>query len=709
MLEQLRKSGASIFIYLIFGLLIVIFVINFAPNAGSGKGGGGCAGTGGVLTVGGSKVNDSAYHVAYAANKYSGRQKVYAALEMLVRRELLADAASEHGLHVTNAAVEAEMKKGYFFFAGFRIPDYTVNPQGGPQFVSEHSFFDDVDGEKYFNFGKFKGWVNSLNVSIGSYYDEQARAMQASLMQELLADSVRVSREEALTDYLFENNTVTYDAVTFSPASYKAAIRLTEADVTRFLTGHEAEVKKKYADEERTYKATKPKLKLRSIFIAKAEPAAPTPAPTDDKKPADGAKPADGTKPADGAKPADDKKPEAPKAGAAPAKPVGLPIEEAKAKLEAARTAITAGKLKFADAAKQLSTDELAKLNGGDLGWRLVENAQLGEQAANDAVKALKVGELTAVIVTDTGAFLVTAEDKREGDLSYDQVKAEIASELAKDVWSKEAAKRAALDALAAAHAGTGKNLGDLFQREANTEQEQQRMQRMIEQQMQQQQHGSITRESKDVPANWQAEEAPTTGGGSAAPAAGSAAPAAGSAAPAAGSAAPAAGSAAGSAAPAAGSPATTPAPVSPLEPSKDVLPAFGDAAKPKVMSQGPAPRGKQLPGLGDSKEAITALFDELTAGMLAKQVYETQDGYVLIQLTEKSAPKVEDFDKIADKEISALRAVRGRMAVESWLKARCEALAKDGKISPRAELVHETDEAGKPLPQVYRPCMSFR
>ena len=40
MLEQLRKSGASIAIYLIFGLLIIIFVINFAPNAGQGKGGG---------------------------------------------------------------------------------------------------------------------------------------------------------------------------------------------------------------------------------------------------------------------------------------------------------------------------------------------------------------------------------------------------------------------------------------------------------------------------------------------------------------------------------------------------------------------------------------------------------------------------------------------------------------------------------------------
>ena len=34
MLESMRRQGASIFIYLIFGLLIVIFVINFGPQGG---------------------------------------------------------------------------------------------------------------------------------------------------------------------------------------------------------------------------------------------------------------------------------------------------------------------------------------------------------------------------------------------------------------------------------------------------------------------------------------------------------------------------------------------------------------------------------------------------------------------------------------------------------------------------------------------------
>lgn len=698
MFETLRKSGASIFIYLIFGLLIVIFVINFAPNAG--QGGGGCMGAStNAVTVDGVKANQTAYKIAYSGNQYNGRQKVYVALEYLIRRELLAQAASERGIRVTGDLVDEEIKKGFFFVGGQRQNLGTM-------------LFDEVDGERFFNFGKLKNWVSSLNVSLNSYKDEQARGLQAALMAELIQDSVRVSREEALASYLFENNTVTYDAVAFSPDAYRDAMRLTEADLQRFISTHEDEVKKKWTELERTYKATKPALKLRSIFIAKSEPAAATP-PTDDKKPADGAAtpaPADGAKPADAAaKPADK---------TAAVKAVGMPIEEAKTKLEAARAAIAGGKQKFADAAKQLSTDEAAKASGGEIGWRPLENASMGDKAVNDAIKTLKPGEMTPVITTDTGAYLVIAEDKREGDLTYDQVKTEIATDLAKDVWSKEAAKRAALDALTAARSGTAKPLDQLFERQINIEQERRRMQEQINRQMQNQKQGSIVTESKDIPASWQAEEpAPSagSGGSTAAPAAGSATKPATpdvTAVPVSGSAAiPTAGAGSGSAA--ATTTATAPAAAAPaadLTPSKDVLPSFGEIAKPKVISQGPVPRLKELPVVGGSKEAIAALFDDLTPGMIGKSVYVTDEGsYVVIQLTEKSAPKVEEFEKVADEELRGLREQRAVLAVEEWLKQRCEALAKDGKIKPLGDLITETDDKGQPLPAVYRPCMSFR
>src|SRR5262245_21174391 len=74
MLENLRRQGASIFIYLIFGLLIAIFVINIGPGSGK-RGDGGCSGrTNTILTVDGYDSTQTAYHVAYSGQNYVYQQ-----------------------------------------------------------------------------------------------------------------------------------------------------------------------------------------------------------------------------------------------------------------------------------------------------------------------------------------------------------------------------------------------------------------------------------------------------------------------------------------------------------------------------------------------------------------------------------------------------------------------------------------------------------
>ncbi|HEY4180558.1 MAG TPA: SurA N-terminal domain-containing protein [Kofleriaceae bacterium] len=674
MLESLRKQGASIAVYLIFGLLIVIFVINFAPNAGQGRGGGGCMGQGGVdLTVDGSKVSHTAWQVAMANNAKGSRQKVYNALEFLIRREILAQEAEKRGLRVNGDMVDAELKKGFFFFAAQR-------QRGG--------WFEEAGEEKIFSLDKLKGFVsNALSLrSLGAFREEQTRSMQAALMAEYLMDTVHVSRDEALSDFLFAKNTITYDSVAFEATPYKAAMHLTEADAARFLTGHEADVKAKFTADERTYKATKPAYKLRSICIAKAEvPAAtpPAPAPTDGAGSGSAAAPA----PAPTPTPA---KVEAPKPGT-------MAIEDAKKKLEEARTQIAAGKLTFEEAAKLLATDPVAKAIGGYIGWRTVDNAQLGDKLLNDAVKAAKVGEMTPVTAIDSGVCLVKVDEKREGDLTFDQVKNEIAYDMAKDVWSKEAAKRAALAAYADATAGNAKNLEQVFPQDPELVKKkmQDQMMEQIQQQMQQQgmkaeKSGFIPAPMKDVPAAWYADaNGSSAGSGSAA---GSAAPAgAGS------------GSAAASTPPA----ATTTKPTA-LVASTDQLPEFGEVAKPFLSSDGPVPRGNNLPVIGDNKEAITALFDEMTPGMLGKKVYEVKDAYVLLQLKDKQAADTKEFDKDAGERIEELREVRAAMFLDQWLAAKCQALAKDGQIKPSPDHIRETDDNGKPLPTVYKPCFSF-
>jgi hypothetical protein len=164
----------------------------------------------------------------------------------------------------------------------------------------------------------------------------------------------------------------------------------------------------------------------------------------------------------------------------------------------------------------------------------------------------------------------------------------------------------------------------------------------------------------------------------------------------------------AGSGSAAAPAPPPPPAPTV-VEASTDVLPPLGEIPKAKVSRLGPSPRQAKMPGIGGAKGAVDALFDEVEPGGLAKHVYEGDGGnFVVVQLITRSQPKVEEFEKIADAEITRMREARGKAALGQWLKARCDTLAKAGKIKPAAERIRETDDKGNPAPTVYHPCMYF-
>jgi hypothetical protein len=145
------------------------------------------------------------------------------------------------------------------------------------------------------------------------------------------------------------------------------------------------------------------------------------------------------------------------------------------------------------------------------------------------------------------------------------------------------------------------------------------------------------------------------------------------------------------------------------IEASKDVLPQFGEIPKPKLNRLGPSPRQTKMPGVGATKPAIDALFDELAPGNLAKQAYEGDAGtYVVLQLINRLQPNAAEFDKTADAEIARMQEARGKATLREWLKGRCETLNKAGKIKPAADRIRETDDKGNPTPTVYRPCMYF-
>ena len=95
---------------------------------------------------------------------------------------------------------------------------------------------------------------------------------------------------------------------------------------------------------------------------------------------------------------------------------------------------------------------------------------------------------------------------------------------------------------------------------------------------------------------------------------------------------------------------------------------------------------------------------------MLAKQVYEGDGGYIVVQLITRSSPKVDGLrqGRRSRSSRSSARA-RAQAFLEDWLKERCEKLVKDGKITPNPGSSARPTTRASRCRVTYQPCMSFQ
>jgi hypothetical protein len=666
MLEDTRKRGATIAIYVIFGILIAVFVINFGPQ--SVGGGQGCkAGQQQLqVTIGGQDYGMNTWRWAYnTRGSGSYEQRATAALDGLVRRELLAQEAERRGLAIPESVVDDKIKLGEVWVMGEKVD--------GKQIYFE-------DGE-FFNYKMLlSNLVQRFGLTIGTFKSEQRRELLAAAMEQILASGGHASKDEVFALWLHSQRTVTFDVVGFAADDYRDKMVLTDADVTRYLAAHDAEVKAKYeADKGTQYTATVPKVRVRRVFIARQPPPAEPPA--------------------DPAKPPEDKK-------------VEVKPDPAQAKLEAARKDIVAKKKTIADVARALDSDELVKNKGGDLGWKLPDAHDLGDALLTEALKKLTPGgEPSPVIETPAGFYILAVEAKREGDLAYDAVKQEIAASLATDFYADEAAKRAARAALEDAKK-SGKKLEELYEKAEprmpdispeersrqmqeqlrimkeelsdpdKTEEEKEQLRQIIQLlESGQLGMGPFEIESGDIPAAWE-----QAGG------------------------------------PSAGAPMVPDEPPAPkvLAATADTLPKVVGLDKPRVERIGPMPRDRErIVDVGKSAELMTALFETLTPGALGDKVYvvdgeeNTVSGhtlagarrYVVVQLVERPDADVARFEEQAETLVRREEEDRGRELVSAWLVARCNELVAKQEIKIANDILTTRDEKGEARTFQYGAC----
>ncbi len=243
-------------------------------------------------------------------------------------------------------------------------------------------------------------------------------------MRQLVAASVRVSPEEVQHRYQTENNKVDIAYVAFPSSTYRDDIELTPADIDAYLAAHDADLKAQYDKDAARWKGREKEVRVRDIYVKSEK--APTPALRASLR--------------------------ARVLGARSPRRPGKP-DAARAKADAALAKIKGGQ-DFAAVAKATSEDPRFAKRGGDLGWRPLRALRLGE-SVSAAVTGLKKGDLSDVLTTPDSYVIVQLLDSREGDLTYDQVKRDLAEEAARDDKAKAAAKADADKAFAAAKAGT--------------------------------------------------------------------------------------------------------------------------------------------------------------------------------------------------------------------------------------------------------------
>jgi peptidyl-prolyl cis-trans isomerase D len=407
MLDVFRRQSRSILIYVFFGIIIAVFVINFGPQ--SQGCGGASAHQGMAAKVGSQELSDGAFYFGWfvynGPNMRPERAKALRLKERimnkLIERELFAQEAERLGLSVSPRDVEEMLEDGRMVVLGVR-----QNVRG---WIFKKDVFDKHLLERFVQY--------QLNMSLKRFIEEERREMLAERMRELVRAATRVSPDEVQRAYDQEHTKVNLEFVRFDPHKVDAPPP-TAAAIDAFLKDKKKEVEAYYKSHSYEFTKLPPQARLSQILFR---------APRD-------------------------------------AKPAVAKAKEAAAKAALAR--LQKGE-DFATLAAKLSDDAATKAQGGALGWKEIGRLEL-DPAAKKKITDAKVGLLGEVLRSDQGFLIVKIDAKREGDLKLEQVEREIAEKILTTEGRKAHAKELAEETLKKLEAGA--KLATLFQKKPEEE-----------------------------------------------------------------------------------------------------------------------------------------------------------------------------------------------------------------------------------------------
>jgi len=390
MLDVMRKHSRSFIIYIFFGIIIAVFVVNMGPQSA------GCTSTTVIAgKVEGTTISPTQFNYALTATGILQRfQNMPESLlsrmrgqvmDQLIVRELLADNALELGFRISEDEINDMLVKGRFLALG--------RPQ--PMVRNDDGKFD---------YDLFSRWVRyRFGLTVKKFKADQRRELLADKVRSLMRTSIKVSEEEVKTDYIHRNTKAELSYVRFSPVEYRAKVKVTPQMITKFLAQKKKKVESYYSTNKTAYEKLPKQVQVRILRI----------------KTSGGA---DGEK------------------------------QAARLKAEALHQRIKGGEA-FAKVAESESDDADTRAMGGLVGWRNADSPGLGKKA-DKALAKLNKGQLSQLIEEEDGFSILKLMGRRQGDLKLAQVQEEIATELLQEEEAKNLAFRDAESYIKRAKAG---------------------------------------------------------------------------------------------------------------------------------------------------------------------------------------------------------------------------------------------------------------
>ena len=408
MLEQMRKSSQSLLIYVLFGIVIAVFIINFGPQSRGGSCESTMANDHYAAKVSGQLVtrNDFRYGflvlggAQYPAQMAKQQRLKETVMDKLIERELLAAEAERLGYVISDEQVEDQIGEAKLIGLGY--------PRTVPRMTK--------DGK--FNYDAFKNFVQfELGVTPQGFIDEQKKELLAARVRDLLRSSVTVSPNEVKADFLRKSLQVNLEYVRFAARDGDEAVQPTPAQIAEYAAKNEAKLKAMYDERKFVYENVPKERHLRQIMVK-----LPPDAKADVEKAAE-------------------KRAE----GIAARVKKGEPFEKV---------------------ARETSDDAAAKARGGDLGWRGQGASNLPAEQEKQLLAA-KPGDVVGPLKGAGGFYVTKVEGAREGNVPFDKVKLELAEENVRAEGAGARAKARAEAALALARSESAKapakTLKDIF------------------------------------------------------------------------------------------------------------------------------------------------------------------------------------------------------------------------------------------------------